>query len=49
MIRIHKPATAPPKLTTEGKHKAAEHHAEYIANTSDYQSGTKTFNFSSSI
>jgi uncharacterized protein (TIGR02646 family) len=49
MIRINKPATAPPKLTTEGKNKAAEHHTEYIANASDYQSGTKTFNFSSSI
>jgi uncharacterized protein (TIGR02646 family) len=49
MIRVHKPATAPPKLTTEGKNKAAEHHTEYIANASDYQSGIKTFNFSSSI
>jgi uncharacterized protein (TIGR02646 family) len=49
MIRIHKPAAAPLKLTIEGKNKAAEHHAEYIANTSDYQSGTKTFNFSNSI
>jgi hypothetical protein len=29
MIRIHKPATAPPKLMTEGKKKAAEHHTEY--------------------
>ncbi len=49
MIRIHKPATAPPKLTTEGKKKTAEHHTEYLANPIDYQSGTKTFNFSSSI
>jgi uncharacterized protein (TIGR02646 family) len=49
MIRIHKPTAAPPKLTIEGKNKAAEHHTEYIANTSDYQSGTKTFNFASSI
>jgi uncharacterized protein (TIGR02646 family) len=49
MIRIHKPATIPEILMTEGKAKAAEHHAEYIANASDYQSGTKKFSFSSSI
>jgi uncharacterized protein (TIGR02646 family) len=49
MIRIHKPATAPVKLTTEGKSKAAEHFAEYTANVSDYQSGKQTFNFASTI
>jgi uncharacterized protein (TIGR02646 family) len=49
MIRIHKPATAPPKLTIEGKKKAAEHHTEYLTNASDYQSNNKKFNFDSSI
>jgi uncharacterized protein (TIGR02646 family) len=49
MIRIHKPVAVPSKLMAEGKNKAAEHYAEYIANEIDYQSGTKTFNFSNSI
>jgi uncharacterized protein (TIGR02646 family) len=49
MIRIHKLAPAPPKLKTEGKNKAEEHHTEYVANASDYQSNNKKFNFDSSI
>jgi uncharacterized protein (TIGR02646 family) len=49
MIRIHKPATAPVKLTIEGKIKTAEHCEEYAKNPGEYQSGKKTFSFSSNI
>jgi uncharacterized protein (TIGR02646 family) len=49
MIRIHKPATAPSKLSKQGKTKAAEHAKDYDTNPADYHNGTKKFNFADSI
>jgi GIY-YIG catalytic domain len=49
MIRIHKPATAPTKLSKQGKTKAAEHAKDYNTNPADYHNGTKKFNFADSI
>jgi uncharacterized protein (TIGR02646 family) len=49
MIRIHKPTTAPAKLSKQGKTKAAEHAQDYNANAAEYQSGNKKFKFADSI
>ncbi len=49
MIRIHKPKTPPEKLTIDGKQKRRSHCTSYSRNPSTYETGTKKFEFDSSI
>lgn len=49
MIRIHKPKTPPEKLATDGKQKRRSHCTSYSRNPSAYETGTKKFEFDSSI
>lgn len=49
MIRIHKPKTAPQKLTTDGKQKCKSHCDAYSRNPSAYETNKEKFDFSSSI
>jgi hypothetical protein len=49
VIRIHKPKTAPQKLTTDGKHKCKYHCDAYSLNPSAYEANTGKFDFASSI
>ena len=49
MIRIHKPKTAPEKLAIDGKKKRRSHCISYSRNPSAYETGTKKFEFNSSI
>ena len=49
MIRIHKPKTAPEKLAIDGKKKRRSHCISYSRNPSAYETGTKKFEFDSSI
>lgn len=49
MIGIQKPSTPPEKLAQDGKKKRKSHCLSYSHNPEAYQSGKKTFAFSSSI
>ena len=49
MIRIHKPKTAPKKLTTDGKQKCKSHCDAYSLNPSAYETNKEKFDFASSI
>jgi uncharacterized protein (TIGR02646 family) len=49
MIAIAKTTTAPTRLTKEGTIKAAAHSAEYLDNSTDLQSGQKSFSFAKNI
>ena len=49
MIRIHKPKTAPKKLTTDGKQKCKSHCDAYSLNPSAYEANQEKFDFASSI
>jgi uncharacterized protein (TIGR02646 family) len=49
VIRIHKPPTPPEKLAIDGKQKRRSHCASYSRNPSAYETGTKKFEFDSSI
>ena len=49
MIRIHKPETPPERLVVEGKKKRRSHCTSYSRNPSVYETGTKKFEFDSSI
>ena len=49
MIRIHKPTTAPQKLTTDGTHKCKSHCDAYSLNPSAYETNKEKFDFASSI
>ena len=49
MIRIHKPKTPPEKLAIDGKQKRRSHCISYSRNPSAYETGTKKFEFDSSI
>ena len=43
MIRIHKPKTAPKKLTTDGKQKCKSHCDAYSLNPSAYETNKEKF------
>ncbi len=49
MIRIHKPKTAPKKLTADGKQKCKSHCDAYSLNPSAYETNKEKFDFASSI
>ena len=49
MIRIHKPTTAPQKLTTDGTHKCKSRCDAYSLNPSAYETNKEKFDFASSI
>jgi uncharacterized protein (TIGR02646 family) len=49
VIRIHKPETPPERLAVEGKKKRRSHCTSYSRNPSVYETGTKKFEFDSSI
>ncbi len=49
MIRVNKPATAPVKLTTDGKNKRRSHSTAYTRDPYAYTSGSKKFDFDPKI
>jgi uncharacterized protein (TIGR02646 family) len=49
VIRIHKPETAPDRLTLQGKAKRKTHCLAYSRDPQSYQSGHKTFTFDATL